>query len=325
MSTYETLDIEEEKKASGLSYDPTTSESYNAALRALEAARSALPSYADSYSGKKQSLYEQITGRQFRYNVGDDALYQQYREQYTQQGRKAMMDSMGQAAALTGGYGSTYSQSVGQQQYGEYLQRLNEVVPELYSQAYQRWQDEGEAMLDEYDLINAEAQEEYQRYQDAVDAYWKEVDYQQGRVDEAYEQGLTADEMAYGRMQDNYAKLVDLMTTTGYEPTDQELEAAGMTQSQRSAYLTWYAQQNAGSSGSSGGSSRKKSSTSSSAKTVAEAAVVGAGVGALAGSAAVDTSDSTQVQRNADGTYSQVSGDAEESWWEKIVNGIFKK
>ena len=203
-----------------------------------------MPTYTNSYADKQQSLYEQLTGREFSYNVSDDALYQQYRQQYTQQGKTAMMDTMGQAAALTGGYGSTYSQSVGQQQYGEYLQRLNEVVPELYSQAYQRWLDEGEAMLDDYNIINAEAQEEYDRYLDAVGAYWQEVDYLQGRVDDAYQQGLTADEMAYGRMQDNYEKLVDLMTTTGYQPTDDELTAAGMSKSQSDAYVTWYNQQN---------------------------------------------------------------------------------
>ena len=46
-----------------------------------------------------------------------------------QQGKQAMQDTMGQAAALTGGYGSTYGQAVGQQQYDAYLQNLNDEVP----------------------------------------------------------------------------------------------------------------------------------------------------------------------------------------------------
>ena len=337
MATYTTITTDEEKKLQssaataapatanyGLSYDPTTSQVYNDALAALETTRKAMPTYTNSYTDKQQSLYEQLTGREFSYNVSDEALYQQYRQQYTQQGKTAMMDTMGQAAALTGGYGSTYSQSVGQQQYGEYLQRLNEVVPELYSQAYQRWLDEGEAMLDDYNIINAEAQEEYDRYLDAVGAYWQEVDYLQGRVDDAYQQGLTADEMAYGRMQDNYEKLVDLMTTTGYQPTDDELTAAGMTAGQRDAYLTWYAQQNAASSG---GSGRRSTKSTKSTKTVAEDAVVSAGAGALAGaSGGSDTGgDSTETQRNAwNGTYGETTEASDESWLQKLINGLFR-
>ena len=42
---------------------------------------------------------------------------------------------MGQAAALTGGYGSTYGEQVGQQAYNAYLQNLNDIVPQLQQQA----------------------------------------------------------------------------------------------------------------------------------------------------------------------------------------------
>ena len=39
-------------------------------------------------------------------------------------GRLAMMDSMGRAAALTGGYGSSYAQSAGQQAYQKQMDSL---------------------------------------------------------------------------------------------------------------------------------------------------------------------------------------------------------
>ena len=71
--------------------------------------------------------------------MNSDALYQQYRDLYTQQGQMAMMDTMGQAAAMTGGYGNSYAQTAGQQMYNQYLGKLNEVVPELYQQAYNRY------------------------------------------------------------------------------------------------------------------------------------------------------------------------------------------
>jgi guanine deaminase len=56
-----------------------------------------------------------------------------------QQGQQAMRDTMGQAAALTGGYGNTYAQQAGEQAYAAYLSRLNDVLPELYGEAYNRF------------------------------------------------------------------------------------------------------------------------------------------------------------------------------------------
>ena len=60
------------------------------------------------------------------------------------EGSRAMRDTMGQAAALTGGYGSSYAQSAGQQQYALYLQKLGEAMPELYQAAYERYSAEGD-------------------------------------------------------------------------------------------------------------------------------------------------------------------------------------
>ena len=42
-----------------------------------------------------------------------------------------MEDTLGKAAALTGGYASSYAQSAGQQAYNGYLQELAALVPEL--------------------------------------------------------------------------------------------------------------------------------------------------------------------------------------------------
>ena len=56
-----------------------------------------------------------MNGEKFSYDVNGDALYQQYKDQFINQGQLAMQDAMGQAAAMTGGYGNSYAQSVGQQ------------------------------------------------------------------------------------------------------------------------------------------------------------------------------------------------------------------
>lgn len=248
-------------------YDPSSDTSYQQAMAALQQAQAGKPTYANSYEAQLNDLYEQITGRKdFTYDVNQDALYQQYKDQYVNQGQLAMRDTMGQAAALTGGYGSSYGQSVGQQQYNAYLQQLNEVVPELYSQAYQRYQDQGDALLNQYGMLGDLADDEYSKYQDSLNQYWQNVSYLQGQADDAYSRGLEASQLAYQYRQDAYDNLVDMITNLGYTPTADELDEAGMTDAQYQAYLAYYTKNNpvttttSGSGGGGSSSSEKKSS-----------------------------------------------------------------
>lgn len=235
-------------------YDPTTDASYQQAMSALEAAKQQMPSYQNSYEAKLQELYEQITGRgNFTYNVNEDALYQQYKDRYVNQGQMAMKDTMGQAAALTGGYGSSYGQSVGQQQYNAYLQNLNDVVPELYGMAYQQYQDQGDALKDQYSMMGQLADDEYSKYQDALTQYYQQLNYLQGQADDIYNRGMEQAELAYSRQQDAYSNLVNMITTLGYKPTSDELEEAGMTTAQYKAYKKYYNNLNSSSSYSSSG------------------------------------------------------------------------
>lgn len=122
--------------------------------------------YTPQYDTQINELFNKLLNREsFSYDTETDPLYKLYREQYINQGRLAMQDTMGQAAALTGGYGSSYSQAVGQQQYDAYLQKLNGVVPELYQLAYSRYQDEGDELKDQYNMYMAKDAQDYDRAQ----------------------------------------------------------------------------------------------------------------------------------------------------------------
>lgn len=103
----------------------------------------------------------------FSYDVNGDALYQQYKDQYINQGRMAMMDTMGQAAAMTGGYGNSYAATVGNQAYQGQLQKLNEIVPELYSMAYNMYQQEGEDLKYAAEIAHRDYLQKYTENQDA--------------------------------------------------------------------------------------------------------------------------------------------------------------
>ena len=223
-------------------YDASSDAAYQQALQALQQASKETPSYAGTYDGKLEQIYQQITNREkFEYDLNSDMLYQQYKDQYTKLGQMAMKDTMGQAAALTGGYGSSYSQSVGQQGYDAYLQQLNEVVPELYSMAREQYQQEGDDLYRQYAMTGEMADQEYGRYQDSLDRYWQEVDYLTGRADSEYSKGYNnwynSFQLGTAAQQEAYAKLTELMALSGYKPTDAELAEAGMTRQQADDYL----------------------------------------------------------------------------------------
>lgn len=253
-------------------YDPAKDSAYMQALSALQQAQQNIPTYKDSYSAQIQDIYDKIVNRdEFSYDINSDALYQQYRDQYMRQGQLAMEDAMGQAAALTGGYGSSYAQSVGQQAYQSYLSQLNDVIPELYGMALDRYNQEGQDLLNQYAILGDMADDEYAKYQYDVDQYWKNVANAKDDANTAYDRGYTnywndmewkeaeddeayerlqdekywaniEDEKAYNRKQDAlnradnekanaYNKVMNLVET-GYVPTDAELAAAGFTSAQ---------------------------------------------------------------------------------------------
>lgn len=238
-------------------YDPSGNQTYQEALRRMQETEQTRPEYQDSYSQQLKDLYDKIMGREkFQYDAANDPLYQQYRQMYVQQGRQAMADTMGQAAGLTGGYGSTYSQAAGQQQYDAYLQKLNEVVPELYAQARQAYNDEGDRMLQQYQLTGDLRDDEYSRYQDRLSNWWKDLSYQADRADTEYSRGAenwwNAEsagrqdrEFAYQQKKDAYSNLVSLIGATGYSPSQQELEAAGMSAAEAAKWQEYYRQQQA--------------------------------------------------------------------------------
>lgn len=271
-------------------YDASSDPAYMQAMTLLEQAQKNTPTYNDTWDGKLEEIYNQIVNREkFSYDLNADALYQQYKDQYTLQGKLAMMDTMGQAAAMTGGYGNSYAQSVGQQAYQGYLQQLNDVVPELYGMALDQYNQEGQDLYNQFSMAGSMRDNEYGRYQDDLSNWWQNVGYLTDRADNTYDQGYTnwynaqqmgvdADERAYNReldayemKQDSYEKLVSLITTTGYTPSAEELTAAGMSNGEAAAYANYYKEQKAAetaatagkSSGSSSGSSSSRSSGTS--------------------------------------------------------------
>ena len=166
--------------------------------------------YNSQWQGQLDNVIGQILNRdKFSYDLNADALYQQYANQYATQGRMAMMDTMGQAAAMTGGYGNSYAQSVGQQAYQGHLQQLNDIIPDLYQLALQKYQMEGDALYDQYAMLGAQEEQDYGRHRDEVSDWGAEMERLQNQynAERDYDYGKWADsrDFSYGQFSDDRA------------------------------------------------------------------------------------------------------------------------
>lgn len=116
------------------------------------------PTWTPKYESEIEDILDEIGNRDpFEYDLMDDPMYQQYRDSYIREGKRAMEDTAAQTAAMTGGYGSTYGATAAQQSYDRYLEGLNDVVPQLEQNAYGRYRDE---LGDLYNQMSALQQEE---------------------------------------------------------------------------------------------------------------------------------------------------------------------
>lgn len=128
--------------------------------------------YVSPYQQQLDDIYQKITTRQpFKYNLNGDMLYQNAKEQYQQLGKQAMVDTIGQATQLTGGYGNSYAQNAGNQAYQQYLLKLNEQIPDYYRLAMERYNMEGDQLNNAYALARDRENDAYGRYRDTVSDY----------------------------------------------------------------------------------------------------------------------------------------------------------
>ena len=134
--------------------------------------------YNSAYQSDLKGLYDRVMNREkFTYDLNGDALYNQYKQQYQQMGRQAMMDTMGQAAALTGGYGNSYANTAGNQAYQAYLSKVGDIVPQLQQQAYERYTQEGNDLNNRLNLVQNLENADYNRYRDSVSDWNTERSY----------------------------------------------------------------------------------------------------------------------------------------------------
>lgn len=253
-------------------------------------------------------LYGQIANRpKFTYDVNNDALYQSYRDQYARNGQRAMQDTMGQAAALTGGYGSTYAQAVGQQQYNDYMTKLNAEIPNLYAQARAAYDKDTDDLYNRYNLAMTMENQEYNRGRDALDDEWRNKEWEANQAYQNWQMNRTNQQDAR-----EYALM---MIKMGQMPSQDALAATGWSLEDVQAMVNYYKQMQAASGGtrsggSYGGGVGSGSGSGNGYETGEEnpymSGIVGAAVGATAAMGAQNISD---AQVNELYQYALANGD----------------
>ena len=138
---------------------------------------SKLKEYRDKYLNRKD----------FSFNLDGNVLYQQLKDKYSKQGQLAMMDSTGQAATLSGGYANSYGQTVGQQVYQSSLDKLADMVPQLYEMALNQHQLEGEDIFSKYTVAADEREAAYEKYRDSFNDWQEQRNFDYERYADEYD------------------------------------------------------------------------------------------------------------------------------------------
>ena len=156
--------------------------------------------YNSKYGAQLDSLLKQIQNPEgFKWDFNGDELFQTYADMYGRKGQQAMINAIGNAAALTGGYGNSYAEQVGQQTYDEYMNDLMSKALELRDRAYQIYQDKQNNLYNKYNALQNADQTDYGRHRDTVGDWQTLLDYYTGRADSErnFDYGTYADMLNY--------------------------------------------------------------------------------------------------------------------------------
>lgn len=155
------------------------------------------PQYVNKYKDQIDSLTQQILNREaFNYDAEKDPTYQQFRDTYTREGKKAMEDTLGQVSARTGGLASSYAGTVAQQSYNDYMTKLSDKIPELRQLAYSMYQDEGDRQRQNLEMLTALEQGDYAKYADLLAQYNTDRSFDYGAYRDNVSDLRYGDEMA---------------------------------------------------------------------------------------------------------------------------------
>lgn len=149
----------------------TPSQAYTDAMNLTNSLLSQLTSGRTAYSDKVDALMSKIENREkFSYDFNKDTLFKNALASAMSSGQTAMQDTMGQAAALTGGYGSSYATSAANQAYNDFVKGAYEQLPQYYQLARDTYNQEGQELYNQLGMYQTADNTAYGRLSDAYSA-----------------------------------------------------------------------------------------------------------------------------------------------------------
>lgn len=227
-----------------MEYEPSDEvEEYYGKMQQTEAARP--DPYKSKYTEQIDNILNGILNNKgFSYKAEDmmnDDLYQLYRQQYQQNAQRAMRDTMGAAQAMTGGYGSTYSQAAAQQAYDQTMAGLNDRALDFYDRAFARYQDERNNEYNKLGAVENLDNTDYGRYRDTVTDWQTDRNYYANRYDTLYGQDFARYQDQV--QQNQFAANMDFEIDRARDAAEQYAASLGLqTDQQAEAEREWNAE-----------------------------------------------------------------------------------
>lgn len=242
------------------------------------------PSYENQYAEQQQALLDAIINRpDFSWSKEDDPQWSSYKKSYLREGDRATANALGQAAAASGGRPSTAALTAATQAGDYYATQLNDIIPTLYQQAYDRYLNEYNMSLQDLNAVNTQEQLDYTKYLDqlgqfntdrnfAFNQYLSDFDILQNQLASLQgqdsvdfdrywngqqlqrEDAMAQQQLAQGQ--------VDAILSAGGSPSADLVGASGYTTEYVQALQAAYQRQLAARSGSGGSSSGSRSGSS---------------------------------------------------------------
>lgn len=138
--------------------------------------------YASAYADRIAALLDELEAREaFTYDPNADPTYRAALDAYRREGRRAAEDAMGNAAALTGGYGSSYAASASAAAQQNAMGQAVGLIGELAGNAYERYRGETNDLYSRMSLLQGLDEGAYGRYRDTVSDYRDDLAYYYGK------------------------------------------------------------------------------------------------------------------------------------------------
>ena len=215
------------------------------------------PSFDYTYDSEMRALIDQILNSNLAdWKQGDQ--YAALKDQYAANGEMGMNDLLGQVSSRTGGLASSYAASVANQEYNDWMSKLEQAAQEMYQQ-------DRSDKLNNLGVLNDAYSREYGEYGDKLNQWNTDRAFDYQRQQDALANQWQQKEWDYNMSQDEYNRLAQQADNLAAYGDFSGYKALGYTDSQinkmRQAYqIAQAAKAKSGSSGSSVSRGSRRSS-----------------------------------------------------------------